>query len=144
LLKETIDPIRIQAQTIDVSISVNCPRDLRIKCDPDLVPRLILNLVNNSLFFLETDSKPGERKVAIDVTTTPDAVVFRVWDNGPGISDYDRDKVFDAFFTTKSHKGMGFGLAIAKDIVAAHNGDIRVSSEWGMFTDFTIRLPQTW
>jgi signal transduction histidine kinase len=144
LLKDTIDPVRIQAQTVGVSISVRCPRDLRMKCDTDLLPRLFLNLLNNSLFFLETDTKPGERQILIDVASVSDEVQFRVWDNGPGISPYDRAKVFDAFFTTKSHKGMGFGLAIAKDIVNAHNGRIDLHSEWGVYTEFIITIPLVW
>jgi signal transduction histidine kinase len=71
-------------------------------------------------------------------------VAIRVRDNGTGIPPEIRDKLFQPFFTTKpTGQGTGLGLSISYDIVTQqHGGTIRVDSEVGMFTEFTVRLPR--
>ena len=141
LITQIVDPIRIHAETTGVSIGVKCPSGIVIKADRDLLPLVFLNLLHNSLYFLESDSKPGERRITISASERDQFAVVHFHDNGPGISPYDQDKVFDAFFTTKSEKGMGFGLAIAKTIIEAHGGAISVRSTWGFDTEFTVSIP---
>ena len=67
-------------------------------------------------------------------------VVWSVEDNGPGMKDEVRDRVFEPYFSTKS-EGTGLGLAIVKRIINDHNGVIRVQSEVGKGTKFLIELP---
>jgi two-component system NtrC family sensor kinase len=63
-------------------------------------------------------------------------------DNGPGIPDAIKDKIFQPFFTTKdSGKGTGLGLSLAYDIVKAHGGELSMQSELAKGTDFIILLP---
>lgn len=63
-------------------------------------------------------------------------------DNGCGIPENIIDKIFDSFFTTKEQgEGTGLGLPIAYEIIQDHDGDIRVESEPGSWTRFTISLP---
>jgi signal transduction histidine kinase len=73
-----------------------------------------------------------------------DAAEIRVWDNGTGIANDIRDKLFQPFFTTKpTGEGTGLGLSISYDVVTQqHGGTITVDSEPGTFTEFTIRLPR--
>ena len=82
----------------------------------------------------------------LKVTThaAANAVEVRVWDNGSGIPDDIRDKLFQPFFTTKpTGEGTGLGLSISYDIVTQqHGGSITVDSEVGDYTEFVITLPR--
>src|SRR5260370_10307533 len=73
-----------------------------------------------------------------------DAVEVKVRDNGTGIAPEIRDKLFQPFFPTKpTGEGTGLGLSISYDIVThEHGGAIKVASEVGAFTEFTVRLPR--
>ena len=63
-------------------------------------------------------------------------------DTGIGINEENLQHIFDAFFTTKdSIKGVGLGLSVCYGFIRDHGGDIRVESEWGSGTTFTIILP---
>ena len=70
-----------------------------------------------------------------------DYVALSVTDTGTGIAKEVQDKIFKPFFSTKGDKGTGLGLAICSKIIAQHKGDIRVESELGKGTTFTIFLP---
>lgn len=71
-------------------------------------------------------------------------VQISITDNGSGISEAIKDKIFQPFFTTKpTGQGTGLGLSISYDIIKAHGGEIRVESEEGIGTDFIISLPMS-
>jgi len=71
-----------------------------------------------------------------------DKVELRIADNGNGIPERVRDKIFQPFFTTKpTGQGTGLGLSLAYDIVKAHGGDINVKTKEGVGTEFVIQLP---
>ena len=70
----------------------------------------------------------------------PDEVLIVFEDSGPGIDPKNIDRIFDAFFTTKS-QGMGMGLSICRSIIEAHNGRLWVSSSSGHGSVFNILLP---
>ncbi|MCB0664222.1 MAG: HAMP domain-containing histidine kinase, partial [Saprospiraceae bacterium] len=82
----------------------------------------------------ERDKKTEEGSVgAIEITVT---------DNGPGIPDEIKDKIFQPFFTTKSTgQGTGLGLSLSYDILKAHGGEIRVETNSGAGSAFVIQLP---
>ena len=67
-------------------------------------------------------------------------VHVEVWDEGPGLSAEDRDRAFEAFYSTKE-EGTGLGLAIVQQIVAAHGGEVEIESEVGEGTTVRVRLP---
>ena len=69
-------------------------------------------------------------------------VFVSVQDNGPGIPDSIKDKIFQPFFTTKpTGQGTGLGLSVSYDIVKAHGGEIKVESSVGKGTEFIIQIP---
>ncbi|TXT34580.1 MAG: integral membrane sensor signal transduction histidine kinase [Chitinophagaceae bacterium] len=69
-------------------------------------------------------------------------VSIAVRDNGPGIPDSIREKIFQPFFTTKpTNKGTGLGLSLSYDIVKAHGGELKVETKEGEGTAFIIELP---
>jgi signal transduction histidine kinase len=125
-----------------IRISLNCAEDIDFFIDERQLSRAISNIVENAIEFLQADTKPGSKRINIDVRSEADKVIVRIKDNGPGIEPGKESEIFKLFFTTRVGKGLGFGLGIAKDIVEQHEGKIAVSSDWGMETTFTLTLPQ--
>ena len=71
-----------------------------------------------------------------------DRIFISVMDNGQGVPNEIKDKIFQPFFTTKpTGKGTGLGLSLSYDIINAHGGEILVDSEEGKGTTFTISIP---
>lgn len=108
-----------------------------VKADPDLMTSVFNNLVKNA-----QQSAADGRKVDIGVVleVKGDRVSVSVSDNGDGISDEIREKIFRPNFTTKS-TGMGLGLAITKNIVDNSGGEIAFETQVGVGTTFTVTLP---
>jgi signal transduction histidine kinase len=116
-------------------------------CVPGEMNQVLLNLIVNAAHAIE--ARPGSgaagRKGTIAVRTRQDDgwVRIEVEDNGSGIPEAVRDRVFERFFTTKdAGRGTGQGLAIARGIVVdRHGGTIRFETEVGRGTVFTVRIP---
>ena len=116
-----------------------------VRVDPDQIQRVVVNLVDNAAAAL--DGKTGRSRTAlgvIRVETQHDATngVARVIisDNGPGIADADREKLFLPYFSTRG-RGSGLGLAIVRRIVVEHGGSIEVTDNTPSGTRFTVELP---
>ncbi|MXV16980.1 histidine kinase [Pedobacter sp. HMF7056] len=121
--------------------------------EADVVPqdigRVLLNVFNNAFQAVQEragrENRDFKPRVTVVTSGTTDAIEIRVTDNGPGIPEQVRHKIFQPFFTTKpTGQGTGLGLSLSYDIVAAHNGKMEVLSpadgpEPG--TTFIIKLP---
>jgi signal transduction histidine kinase len=116
------------------------------------IGRVLLNLINNAFYacteLANSSDELGENapkpkpQVTISTQKTAKEVIITVTDNGPGIPDSIREKIFQPFFTTKpSGKGTGLGLSLSYDIIKAHGGDLQVESTVGKGTSFYIHLP---
>jgi hypothetical protein len=103
--------------------------------DPDQIKQVLLALLHNAI-----DSMPGGGVLRVSTAASDDFLRIKVSDTGVGIEKDKLDKVFDAFFTTKS-RGSGLGLNIASQIIANHKGSIYVESEAGVGSTFFINLP---
>ena len=111
--------------------------------------RVLLNLISNG-FYATTKRKQGQSNGAYEPTITASTrdlghiVEIAIRDNGTGIPDEVKAKMFNPFFTTKpAGEGTGLGLSLSHDIIVKqHGGTIDVSTEPGAFTQFTIRLPR--
>ena len=111
--------------------------------------RVLLNLISNG-FYATAKRKQGESDTAYEPTITAstrdvgDQVEIGIRDNGTGIPDEVRAKMFNPFFTTKpAGEGTGLGLSLSHDIVVKqHGGMLEVSTEPGSYTQFTIVLPR--
>jgi PAS domain S-box-containing protein len=110
-----------------------------IKADPELLRRVLVNLIDNAAEAME-GSTMKELRVATRLEAEGDAVEITVADSGHGISPEDKDKLFLPHFSTK-HRGTGLGLAIVGRIVAEHGGTIRVEDNQPVGARFVIRLP---
>jgi two-component system NtrC family sensor kinase len=108
-----------------------------IEGDQDQLRQVFTNLVVNGLQAMKDG---GVLAVDAALDNGADMCFVMVTDNGPGISMEHFDKLFTPFFSTKE-KGTGLGLAISYGIVKDHGGEIRVQSELGKGTTFTVILP---
>lgn len=118
----------------------------KINIVPQDVGRLILNLLTNA-FYAVTEKKKklnGDFQPTVSVATkkSGNRVFITVSDNGNGIPADLQKKIFQPFFTTKpTGEGTGLGLSLSYDIAKAHGGEIKVKTEEGVGTEFTIELP---
>lgn len=114
-----------------------------ITCHIGDINQVILNMITNSCDAIA--EKKSEEKGLIKISTSFDEafIYITIEDNGSGIPDGLKEKIFQPFFTTKQiGKGTGQGLALSYDIIVnKHNGGIKVDSEHGKGTVFTIKLP---
>jgi signal transduction histidine kinase len=118
----------------------------KINIVPQDIGRVMLNLINNAFYAVKekTLSAPPDFKPMVEMTTgrSGDHVILTVRDNGKGIPDNIKDKIFQPFFTTKpTGEGTGLGLSLSYDIVKAHGGEIRMESKENEGTTFIVHLP---
>jgi nitrogen fixation/metabolism regulation signal transduction histidine kinase len=119
--------------THDVHVQWEVPSEpFPVAVDRQLLRRVLVNLVRNSVEAVRAGKKPaaasgGSRgRVLVRAERTGQGVAIVVEDDGPGVPESTRERVFDPYFTTKS-EGTGLGLAIVKKIVVEHNGTIQVA-----------------
>ncbi len=136
----------------DSSFSVQFETDLdpqipRIEVIPQDLSRVLLNLINNAFYASNERAKTDAAlKPMVSISTrklSDKQVEIRVQDNGNGIPEGIRDKIFQPFFTTKpTGQGTGLGLSLAYDIVVkGHGGRLEVESKEGEGTGFIVKLP---
>ena len=130
----------------DVEIRWEVPLDeIPVAIDRQMLRRVLVNLVRNSVEAIR-DARPakeGEARghVVVRAEPTADGVALVVEDDGPGVPEATRDRIFDPYFTTKA-EGTGLGLAIVKKIVVEHNGSITARpSERLAGAAFVLSLP---
>lgn len=113
---------------------------------PQDISRVIINIYNNAFYAVNERKKNGVNgylpTMNIEVKKTDGFVLISVHDNGTGIPESDKNKIFQPFFTTKpTGQGTGLGLSSGYEIVKSHGGDIKFESKEKEFTRFEIRLP---
>jgi two-component system sensor histidine kinase HydH len=137
LAKQVLSTIEAQAREKEITVKADLPSDIPvINVDPDRMTQVFLNLFLNALAAMDRGgilsvgiARQDERTLRVSVS-----------DTGTGVRKEDLGRVFDPYFTTKP-AGTGLGLAIVHRIVEAHGGEIRLESEPGKGTTFTIFLP---
>jgi signal transduction histidine kinase len=120
----------------------------KIKVIPQDIGRVLLNLYNNALYAVAEKKKQTtdnyEPIVLVTTKRENNKVLITVRDNGNGIAEKMRDKIFQPFFTTKpAGQGTGLGLSLSYDIVKALGGEIKVESKDGESAEFIVELPST-
>ena len=140
-LRPVLDEIQRQLSGLSsekgVHLTMSMPSDrIAFVFDPELLRLAILNLAQNAI-----QASPSGSAVEIRVAADKDTVELTVADHGEGIQPQHIENIFNPFFTTKP-TGVGLGLAIVSKIVDEHRGRIRVASEPGRGTTFTITLPR--
>jgi signal transduction histidine kinase len=139
--------LRAKDKTFNASIQSNFDPALGlVPVVPQDLGRVLLNLFNNAFYAVQERSRKGEPgyepTVSITTKRTGKQVAVTVEDNGPGIPESIKDKIFQPFFTTKpTGQGTGLGLSLSYDIVKAHGGEISVESHAKSGTRFSISIP---
>ena len=110
------------------------------------ISKVLLNLYNNAFYAVNDRQKKaiGDFQPTVILTTKKkgNLIEIMVKDNGIGIPDNIKDKIFQPFFTTKpTGQGTGLGLSLSYDIVKAHGGELRVETKEGEGSEFVIQLP---
>lgn len=108
-----------------------------VNCYVNMLNQVFMNLLVNACHSIK---EKGE--IVITTGVVDDFLVVKIKDNGSGISDKNKDKIFNVGFTTKGiGAGTGLGLAISKKIVEKHNGSISFTSKEGEGSEFVVKIP---
>lgn len=113
-------------------------QDLLANFDRTQLIRVVTNLVKNAIQATKTVESP---QIMVQVKEVDGQVNIAVMDNGIGISEEHKSKIFQPKFTTKT-SGMGLGLAMVKNILETYNGNITFVSQEGKGTTFTVSFPK--
>jgi two-component system NtrC family sensor kinase len=139
--------LRSKDKSFNAAIKTNFDDTIgKINVVPQDVGRVLLNLFNNAFYAVNEKKKQQlagyEPTVSVFTKRFQDKIEIKVQDNGMGISKSSMEKIFQPFFTTKpTGEGTGLGLSLSYDIVNAHGGELKVTSEENEGTCFTIILP---
>ncbi|HLA28477.1 MAG TPA: PAS domain S-box protein [Syntrophales bacterium] len=127
-----------QMREANIRVMTTFQKDLpEIMASTNQIRQVMLNMIKNA-----KESMPSGGALNIRTMSNAENVVIIIRDTGAGIPEEIRDKIFDAFFTTKQKvKGVGLGLSVCYGIIKDHGGDIKVESEIGKGTHFIITLP---
>jgi two-component system sensor histidine kinase KdpD len=135
VIEAALDDLDVGREHFQLSID---PRLPFVRADAAQLERAFVNLLSNAVRYSR-----GER-VSVRAGEVSGRVVVRVIDRGPGISERDRDRIFEAFYRgadDSSHPGAGLGLAIVKGFVEANGGTVWVESLPGQGTTFVVEFP---
>ncbi len=124
-----------------ISLNINDKTTgLIIDFDQSMIDKVLFNLLSNAFKFTEEN---GTINITIDQDKEQENAIIKIEDNGIGMSAEDVEHAFDVFYQghSSTFKGTGLGLALSKELIIAHNGNIIINSKKGNGTCFTIILP---
>lgn len=141
LLNTVADQMTLAADQKQIRIQRDIPPDININADEDRLIQVALNLLENAVKYT-----PYGGSMTIKLSHSPHQVCFSIIDTGSGISPEHLSHIFDRFYRadrarTRHQGGVGLGLAIAQHIVQLHGGNIKVVSQLGIGSEFTVTLP---
>lgn len=138
LAKDVVTLAATSGRGSDVIVRGEGPADTHLIADSGQMRQVLWNLVRNAI----QASSAGSEVILRWSKQSSGEIVFEVHDRGVGIDPATRERLFDAFFTTRS-KGMGIGLAVVKRILDDHDFTISVESTEGKGTTFSVRVPKS-
>ncbi|HEY1497176.1 MAG TPA: ATP-binding protein [Candidatus Solibacter sp.] len=130
------DSLATAAEQQGVTVSLEIPVEIEVPVERSRVERVFANLVGNAL-----EAMQGGGEVRITAELREGAVVIHVEDTGPGIAPEIRSKLFQPFVSAGKRNGLGLGLALSRQTVMDHGGDMWVESNPGRGARFSFRLP---
>ncbi len=145
-LRLTYHGIRAKDKSFNATLKTEFDESIgMINVIPQDIGRVLLNLISNAFYAVEDKKKlktEGYEPIVSVITKKMDGKVqIRVRDNGMGIPEHIREKIFQPFFTTKpTGQGTGLGLSLSYDIVKAHGGELKVTTKEGEGSEFIIQL----
>ncbi len=141
VVAEALSRHKVAADNADISITTDAPTGYRVLGDEALLVTAIANLVSNAIAY-----SPNGSGVSVSRRRRGGSVEIAVTDRGIGIAKADQERVFERFFRvdkarSRATGGTGLGLAIVKHVAANHNGTIRLWSQPGTGSTFTLSIP---
>ena len=143
LIDASVTPMLMQFEQNKVEFNFNIEKNLpKLKIDVNKIAWVIINLLNNAVRFTKT-----EGKITLSVSREKEFIKFSLKDNGIGIKPEHIGRIFQKFVQLNKsnmenqYKGVGLGLAIAKEFIEAHKGTIKVISEYNKGSEFIFYLP---
>lgn len=140
MCREAVKLIQHDVLANRISVRLRCQEDLPlIKADHAQIQQVILNLIRNAIDAMS--GRPANRRILrVRTRFQGTSVTLCVRDSGLGVSDDDREHIFEPFYTTKAN-GMGLGLAICRKIIEEHGGGLRLAETGAHGSRFEIVLP---
>jgi two-component system NtrC family sensor kinase len=140
LLAETVDMLSSQADDQHIALITDLDEKMpAVSIDPDGIQQVILNLTLNALSAVETHK--GVITVKSQYEELDRDIIITIHDNGKGIEPEQLHRLWTPFESNKGQGGTGIGLAVVKKIIEEHQGQVKVSSQPGEGTSFTITIP---
>jgi two-component system sensor histidine kinase SenX3 len=141
VVAEALSRYKVAADNADIAVTTDAPTGYRVLGDQSLLVTAIANLVSNAIAY-----SPNGSGVSISRRRRGQNVEIAVTDRGIGIAREDQERVFERFFRvdkarSRATGGTGLGLAIVKHVAANHNGSIRLWSQPGTGSTFTLSIP---
>jgi signal transduction histidine kinase len=136
IVNSAADSIARAAETQRVALEVNIPPDLAVMADHDRIERVFLNLMTNAL-----EAMPEGGKMRITCAPSADSVTVHFDDTGAGISEEAWSKLFQPFSSFGKKNGLGLGLALSRQTVLEHGGDLWAERLTAPGARFNLRLP---
>lgn len=133
---ETIHDLFRKREDLEIHLSLPI-QDIRVFADKNQLSRVIINIVKNAIQAIPADRKG---KIEMQLFTKNNHAIVSIKDNGCGISEAMKTRVFEPNFTTKS-SGTGLGLAMSANIIEAFNGKLYFETEEGAWTIFYVEIP---
>jgi two-component system sensor histidine kinase SenX3 len=142
VIAQAVDQNHVAADSNSVQLASGGDKGVHVYGDEALLVVALHNLIANAIHY-----SPGSSRVGIGVRHSAGIVEIAVTDQGIGIPEEDLDRVFERFYRidparSRNTGGSGLGLSIVKHVVHNHGGDVRVWSQLGNGSTFTIRLPE--
>jgi two-component system OmpR family sensor kinase/two-component system sensor histidine kinase BaeS len=138
LIGETVASFRAQATASGVALNTEiAPNVPMLNLDPARIRQVLENLITNALRYT-----PSGGRISVQLAVNSEqSTVVTVSDTGKGIAPEELPHIFDRFYKSRDSRGTGLGLAIAKNLIAAHGGEISAQSELGKGTTIRFGLP---
>ncbi|MFT6909651.1 MAG: PAS domain S-box-containing protein, partial [Oleiphilaceae bacterium] len=140
LINSAIKLLRLEFQEQDPEVELDLAQGLpEVFADRILIEQILINLIKNAIEAMRTLAVDN-RRLIIKSYNQDQEVSVSIQDSGPGLSQYELNKIFEPFYTTKP-EGMGMGLAITRSIIYSHGGRLIVEQNLHGGTTFRFTLP---
>ncbi len=139
LVKVAVEEMRLRLEREGIRCELSLEAKEPILADAERLSRVLVNLIDNARKAMRDDP---ERSIRLSTSFEADQLLIAVEDNGQGMDDETKARLFEPFYSASAKGGTGLGLLIVKNVVEAHGGSLRLESELGKGTRFTIALPK--